>query len=132
MTATEARRRTPQKAAVRAALEESSDFISAQELHQRLTERGSKVGLATVYRNLNDMAQSGEADVLQTSTNGQLFRSCGGTHHHHLVCVSCGRAVEIEAPVEDWVASVSAANGFQLERHVVDVFGRCADCVASI
>ena len=58
----------------------------------------------------------------------QLFRSCGTRHHHHLVCVNCGKAVEIEAPIEDWVGEVARQHGFADVQHVVDLRGVCADC----
>ncbi|MDQ1542793.1 MAG: Fur family transcriptional regulator, ferric uptake regulator, partial [Actinomycetota bacterium] len=51
-------------------------------------------------------------------------------HHHHLVCVDCGKTVEVEVPVEEWVQKVSQTNGFTPVRHVLDMYGRCADCEA--
>lgn len=124
-------RQTAQRAAIRAALQGVRSFISAQDLHAVLGRDGSSVGLATVYRNLNDMAASGEADVLQAEAGVQLYRFCGDTHHHHLYCVECGRTVEIDAPVEDWVEKVAAEHGFARVRHVVDVFGVCSECQAA-
>jgi Fur family ferric uptake transcriptional regulator len=121
------RRQTEQKAAVRAALAASPDFISAQDLYARLRKSGSTVGLATVYRNLNDLSESGDADVLQGG-GGQLYRFCGGEHHHHLICVDCGRTVEVEVPVEEWVRIVTTEQGFTPVRHVLDIYGRCSVC----
>jgi Fur family ferric uptake transcriptional regulator len=126
-----ARRHTPQKTAVQAALERSAHFISAQELFGRLRAEGSPIGLATVYRNLNELVEAGAADVLQGDAGEQLFRSCGDAHHHHLVCVDCGRTVEIDPPSEEWVQQAAADHGFVLVRHVLDVFGRCSDCEAA-
>lgn len=126
-----AHRQTAQKAAIRAALERSDSFVSAQDLHAALRDEGVTLGLATVYRNLNEMADNGEADVLQAEPNVQLYRFCGDTHHHHLYCVDCGRTVEVEAPIEDWVSAVAAEHGFTRVRHVVDIFGVCADCRAA-
>jgi Fur family transcriptional regulator, ferric uptake regulator len=126
-----ARRSTPQKAAIRDALNHSDAFVSAQDLHRALERDGVAVGLATVYRNLAEMAERGEADVLQAEPGVQLYRACGPQHHHHLSCVQCGRTIEIEAPVEDWVDAVAAEHGFVRTRHVVDVFGVCADCRAT-
>lgn len=126
-----AHRQTAQKAAIRAALERSDSFVSAQDLHAELRDEGVTLGLATVYRNLNEMAESGEADVLQAEPNVQLYRFCGDAHHHHLYCVECGRTVEVEAPIEDWVDTVAAEHGFTRVRHVVDIFGVCADCRAA-
>lgn len=125
------KRRTHQKAATRTALSGSTDFISAQDLYARMREQGGSIGLATVYRNLNELVDAGEADTLQAGTGGQLFRFCGTDgHHHHLYCVECGRTIEVDAPIEAWVASTAAKHGFTEVRHVLDMFGVCPECKA--
>ena len=123
------KRNTWQREAVREALGTTEGFVSAQTLHAHLREAGSSVGLATVYRALADLAVEGDADALQQEGES-LYRACTpGSHHHHLICRSCGRTVEISAdPVEQWAKDVAAANGFTQPEHVVDVFGYCADC----
>lgn len=126
------RRNTWQKEAVREALAASGRFISAQALHATLSERGTKIGLATVYRALSALAETGEADSLQSGGGEALYRLCGTeAHHHHLICRSCGRAEEIrDEPVERWAAEVAAAHGYADPRHLLDVFGLCPDCAA--
>ncbi len=84
-------RQTKQKDAIRAALADCEEFISAQDLHRRLEDEGSKIGLATVYRQLNALADAGAADTIRLDGQ-QLFRLCGDDgHHHHLVCKRCGK-----------------------------------------
>ncbi|KAB7744902.1 transcriptional repressor [Nostocoides sp. F2B08] len=127
--ATEPRRVTRQRAALATALDRTDEFLSAQELHARLSQGGTRVGLATVYRNLQAMAADGEIDVLRTDDGESVYRACSTGHHHHLVCRDCGRTVEIDGPaVERWAATVSAAHGFTDVTHTVEIFGRCADC----
>jgi Fur family ferric uptake transcriptional regulator len=123
------KRETWQRQAVRQALSGSEGFVSAQALHSALHAQGSSIGLATVYRALNDLAEEGEADSLQQDGES-LYRACTpGTHHHHLICRNCGLTVEIEADaVETWAQRVAAEHGFTRPNHVVDVFGLCADC----
>ena len=123
------KRNTWQREAVREALGESDGFVSAQSLHASLKGGGSTVGLATVYRALADLATEGEADSLQQDGES-LYRACTpNSHHHHLICRSCGTTVEIAADeVEAWAQSVAAQHGFTQPRHVVDVFGYCPDC----
>lgn len=123
------KRNTWQRDAVREALGTTEGFVSAQTLHAQLRESGSSVGLATVYRALADLATDGDADALQQEGES-LYRACTpGSHHHHLICRSCGRTVEISAdPVEQWAKDVAAANGFTQPEHIVDVFGYCAEC----
>ncbi|TXP93198.1 transcriptional repressor, partial [Escherichia coli] len=78
------RRTTRQREAVRAALDASDEFVSAQSLHQSLRTEGSTIGLATVYRALAALAEDGEADALQPGGE-VLYRACTRTHHHHLI-----------------------------------------------
>lgn len=100
-------RNTKQKELIHDALKASDEFISAQDLHRKLEDEGVKVGLATVYRQLNALAEAGEADTVRLEGQ-QLFRLCGDDgHHHHLVCTNCGKTVEIESPSKHgYVASV--------------------------
>lgn len=116
--------------AVRQALNESSGFRSAQDLYADLRAEGSKIGLTTVYRALQALSDSGEVDVLRTDDGEAVYRACAtDTHHHHLVCRSCGRAVEIEGPaVERWALDVGTKHGFTNVTHTVEVFGTCPDC----
>lgn len=123
-----ATRRTAQKEAVWRALEGSPGFVSAQDLHQKLVSQGDSVGLATVYRQLAALAAEGRADTIPDA-GGVLYRVCApGGHHHHLVCESCGKAIEIQPPLEDWIREVARDSGYTITRHVLEVFGTCPDC----
>lgn len=126
-------RSTRQKTAVNRALDELTDFVSAQELFAVLKERGEQVSLATVYRVLQQQQQDGLVDVLNPDDGESLFRRCEAqTHHHHLVCRRCGRAVEIEAPaVEQWAARIASEHEFTEVEHTVEIYGICPDCSRS-
>jgi Fur family ferric uptake transcriptional regulator len=61
-----------------------------------------------------------------------VYRRCSTGHHHHLVCRSCGRTVEVEgAAVERWAARTAEANGFADVSHTLEVFGTCPACAAA-
>ncbi|MEU6439949.1 transcriptional repressor [Streptomyces sp. NPDC047046] len=123
-------RSTRQRAAVASALSEVEEFRSAQDLHDMLKHRGDSVGLTTVYRTLQSLADAGEVDVLRNAEGEAVYRRCATEqHHHHLVCRSCGKAVEVEgAAVEEWAATVAAQHGFVEVAHTVEIFGTCGDC----
>jgi Fur family ferric uptake transcriptional regulator len=124
-------RSTRQRAAVAAALEEVDDFRSAQELHDLLRHRGERVGLTTVYRSLQMMAEADEVDVLRMADGETAYRRCSRGHHHHLVCRQCGRTVEVDGPaVERWADKVAAEHGFVDVEHTLEIFGTCAACHA--
>ena len=126
------RRPTRQRAAVGAVLAEIDDFLSAQALHARLRAQSQNVGLATVYRTLQAMAADGDVDMMRTPDGEAVYRQCNtGRHHHHLVCRSCGRTVEVEGPaVERWADKIGADNYFSDVVHTLEIVGTCADCQA--
>ena len=122
-------RSTRQRSAVLAALAEIDDFRSTQELHDYLRRRGDAVGLTTVYRTLQALAEAGEVDVIVREDGESVYRQCSSTHHHHLVCRDCGRTVEVEGPaVERWASRVANDNGFTDVSHTLEIFGVCSAC----
>lgn len=122
-------RSTRQKAAITAMLDEVEEFVTAQELHELLRQRGDRVGLATVYRCLQGLAGAHEVDVLRTTEGEVAYRRCSRGHHHHLVCRGCGRTVEVDGPaVERWADRIATANGFTDVSHTLEIFGTCSGC----
>lgn len=123
-------RATRQRAAIVDLLDSVEEFRSAQELHDELRRRGENIGLTTVYRTLQSLASSGLVDTVRTDTGESAYRRCAADeHHHHLVCRSCGSAVEVSGfEVEAWAAEVAAAHGFSDVHHTIELFGTCADC----
>ena len=133
MTSTEPiPRRTRQRAEIRDAVEASRTFSTSQEIHDRLRHDGSTVGLATVYRALQAMASNGEIDTIRTPDGQIAYRTCTPGHHHHLVCRSCGRTVEIDLPgLEAQTRAIAGEYGFAEIDHEVEFFGTCADCTTA-
>lgn len=124
-------RMTRQRIAVTSLMESLDDFRSAQQLHDDLKERGDAVGLATVYRTLQSLADSGIVDVLRIEDEN-LYRMCKRTgHHHHLVCRNCGTTEELAGlEVEDWAKKIAREHGFVEVDHTLELFGLCANCAA--
>lgn len=133
MSARLPQRATRQRAAVADVLGRADGFRSAQELHEALRGAGAQVGLTTVYRHLQALAEAGAVDVLRSDDGEARYRACPTTeHHHHLVCRHCGRSVEVEGPaVEAWADAVAGEHGFTDVTHTVEVFGTCAGCARS-
>ena len=124
------RRSTKQRAAIVRALTDATGFRSAQELFDQLRAHGEQVGLTTVYRTLQSLADEGEVDVLVTDGGEAIYRRCEtDAHHHHLVCRECGHSVEIESEaVERWAAVTAADHGFSQVTHTAEVYGVCTGC----
>ena len=119
-------RMTKQRQAVLDELTRVNDFRSAQQIFEDLRTNGQHVGLATVYRSLQGLAEDGRIDALRSSEGESLYRIC---HHHHLVCRECGHAEEIEqSQIEAWVTSVAQGHGFANVEHSLELFGTCVSC----
>ena len=122
-------RPTRQRRAVAGALQSFEDFRSAQDIHDLLRRNGDPVGLSTVYRTLQALADGGEVDMLRSEDGEAIYRRCSDTHHHHLVCRTCGATVEVEGPaVERWTSSIAGEHGYSDVSHTLEIFGTCAAC----
>ena len=124
-------RNTRQRAAVLEMLDSLKQFTSAQDIHARLRDSGSSVGLTTVYRTLQSLADSSQVDVIRTDDGEAMYRRCTTEHHHHLVCRLCGRTIEVDSPtVESWAEEVAKQHGFADIGHTLEIYGVCPACAA--
>ena len=123
---------TKAQRAVLGVLDGSGTFLSAQDIHARLRAQGNAVGLTSVYRALQALADDGSVDVFRTAAGESTFRRCGSrAHHHHLVCRQCGATVEVEAPgLERWLAAVAREHRYDIDSHTLEVVGVCARCAS--
>ena len=125
-------RPTRQRKAIAAVLGTNEEFLSAQEIHDLLRRGGASIGLSTVYRTVQALADAGEVDVLRTGGGEAVYRRCSDTHHHHLVCRSCGATVEVEGPaVERWTSAIASEHGFSDLSHTLEIVGTCAACAGT-
>ncbi|MCE5292670.1 MAG: transcriptional repressor [Nocardiaceae bacterium] len=122
-------RSTKQRSAISSLLDDIDEFRSAQDLYEELRKRGNPIGLTTVYRTLQSLAEAGTVDTLRTDSGESVYRRCSSGHHHHLVCRNCGYTVEVEGPtVERWSRQIADDHGFSDVSHTLEIFGLCAKC----
>jgi Fur family ferric uptake transcriptional regulator len=129
VTATPVPRQTRQRAAVKDLLDGLGEFRSAQQVHELLRSQGASIGLTTVYRSLQALADSGDVDVLVNGEGETVYRKCSDHHHHHLVCRICGTTVEVAGQAaESWVDRVASDHGFTSVNHTFEIVGLCPSC----
>lgn len=122
-------RNTRQRAQLRQAVATLEGFATAQDIHDRMKHAGSRVGLATVYRNLQALVAAEELDTIRTPDGQIAYRTCTPGHHHHLICRNCGHSVEVTiSSLEAEVAKLAALNGFAEVEHELEFYGTCSDC----
>ncbi|HET6579178.1 MAG TPA: Fur family transcriptional regulator [Gemmatimonadales bacterium] len=108
----------------------SDDHPSVEAIRRTLKERGEHVGMATVYRTLEVLVESG---LVRAHDFGEGFKRYepmpAQAHHEHLICERCGRVVEFQnEPLERMLPIIADEHGFQPLRHRVEVYGVCRDC----
>ncbi len=121
-------RQTPQREAILRVLAQSEKPLSVEEIWGRMAEHRS--GIPTIYRNLERFVMEGWAESLLGADQTMRFIRCRSrSHHHHLQCESCGRAVEVSGCGLDGVnAAVESQTGFRVTRHQLMFFGLCPEC----
>ncbi|NLK51034.1 MAG: transcriptional repressor [Syntrophomonadaceae bacterium] len=122
---------TPQRKAILQVLEENQgDHLSAEQIFLSVKKRMPNVGIATVYRTLDALANLGV--LHKTSFDEGLFRYefCEDDrhHHHHLVCVTCGNITEIEEDLLYQLERKVEDQGFKVIDHSLVIYGICQGC----
>ena len=122
-------RLTKQRKAITEALASQENFRSAQDIHALLTADGETIGLSTVYRNLTEMFEVRDVDMIIGTDGESQYRLCSANHHHHLTCKQCGLAIEITGEaLEVWAKQVGIDNGFTEITHTLEITGVCRSC----
>ena len=90
-------RLTPQRELILDAVD-TLGHATPDEVLVEVRKKSSALNVSTVYRTLQALAEADEVDVLPAEDGEVRYRRFSCTHHHHLVCRSCGRTVEVEGP----------------------------------
>ena len=105
--------------------------LTAQEIFDQLRSAGRRVGIATVYRTLEQLTRDGFVHRIDLGEGTSRFEPvhAGGEHHHHLVCEGCGK---VEAFADDELEralhKVERRTGYSVAGHDVVLRGACRDC----
>jgi Fur family ferric uptake transcriptional regulator len=109
---------------------EESAHLTAPDVVDAVQRRAPDIGRASVYRTLDLLTRLGLA---QSSTLGGAAATYVLTperHHHHVVCVDCHRTVEFDDCVlRELENQLAETLGFELEGHLVELYGRCPECL---
>jgi Fur family ferric uptake transcriptional regulator len=108
--------------------------LSAQEIFDGIRADGRSVGIASVYRALEQLADLGLLHRVDLGGGSTRFEPAlpGGEHHHHLICDECGRVDQFgDDALEQTLSRVASAQGYQLAQHDVVLHGACDGCRAA-
>lgn len=101
-----------------------------EEFYQYVNQLDPSIGQTTVYRTLKLLCAAGLASEIQFSDNISRYEIANpNTHHDHLLCLKCGKIVEIyDSRIEEIQKDVAEKNGFTLSGHTHNLYGLCSIC----
>jgi len=102
--------------------------MTADDIYRALTDRGEDIGLATVYRVLNQFEAAGLV-VKHNFEGGQAYYELdSGEHHDHMVCVQTGKVIEfMNEEIERLQHQIAEEHGYEIEDHSLVLYVRPKD-----
>ena len=122
-------RLTRQRRAVLEAVADAPGSFTVAELYERARGAERGLGMATVYRTVELLRESGS--VRPIAGRAHAYVRCHGDHHHHLVCRACGSVQETELCGAPGPEELRRRYGFAAEGHELEIYGTCAECRAA-
>jgi len=105
-----------------------NQHLSAEDLYKKLLEQGDEVGVATVYRVLNQFDDAGIVTRHHFEGGKSVFELTHQEHHDHLVCLKCGEVIEFNDPlIEEQQKLIAAKYGIKLTNHSLYLYGEPVD-----
>jgi Fur family ferric uptake transcriptional regulator len=118
----------PRRAVIAAALRHNRPFTAEQIVADSAAAHG-EIGRSTVYRTLEILTSLGILSRILDAAGKPVYVAGAPVHRHHLVCSGCGTAVPFNAcPVGDLADSLARENVFEVDGHLLEIFGTCGDC----
>jgi len=106
----------------------NNQHISAEDVYKILLDQNEEIGLATVYRVLNQFDDAGIVTRHHFEGGKSVFELAHKAHHDHLVCLKCGKVVEFEDNViEQRQEDIAVAHKIKLTNHSLYLYGECED-----
>ena len=105
--------------------EAGNKHVTADDIYRVLIQAGEDIGLATVYRVLNQFEAAGLV-VKHNFEGGQAYYELdSGDHHDHMVCVETGKVIEFSnAEIERLQADIASEHGYDIEDHSLVIYVR--------
>lgn len=122
-------RTTKQRQLILDIIRRRQGHLTADEIFQSAKLEQPNISLGTVYRNLELLSQIG---ILTKAVfvDGKARYELAASHHHHLICLSCGGTVDLPlCPIDETVAAFITANKFKVCHHHFEIYGYCAQCI---
>lgn len=123
-------RHTPQREMILETFLSTERHISCDELYKLVKKKNKNIGYTTVYRTMKLFSESGLCGEIDFGDGILRFEhQYGHQHHDHLICLKCGRFIEVMKPgIEKMQDRLVKEHKFVPLRHKLQIFGVCQKC----
>ncbi len=120
---------TSQRALIMDIIRRGRGHLDADEIYRRARQKGSRLSLSTVYRNLQMLKKLGLVEELHFDDAHHHYEVKPSAEHHHLLCLDCGRVIEFQHPLASYIKkNVAEAKEFDIAETEIRVSGYCSGC----
>ena len=120
---------TPQRQLILDVFLQQSGHVHIDGIHIRVRDKDPTIGIATLYRTMKLLVESGLAEMHTFNDKTTYERLFQVRHHDHLICIACEKTVEFEHPlIEKYQLEACERHGFTLKSHRMTLFGICKEC----
>jgi Fur family ferric uptake transcriptional regulator len=120
------------RAAVLELLARQDCCLTAGEIHERLRDEGRRVGIASVYRVLEQLGSAHLVQRVEVGDGVVRYEPAYEDHHHHVVCDDCGKVEPFhDDTLERAIGLASDRLDYAVSHHEVVLRGACGDCRAT-
>lgn len=104
---------------------EGSDHPDAQEIYRRAIKHDARISLATVYRTMKQLEETGAIQRHSFDSGPARFETADQKHHDHLIDVDTGQVVEFRSDkIEKLQIEIARELGYELVDHRLELYGR--------
>ncbi|HLV09197.1 MAG TPA: Fur family transcriptional regulator [Halanaerobiales bacterium] len=121
---------TEQRLAILKVLLEERKPLSVRDIFNDLKKKKQEIRLSTIYRNLNRFVNKGLVKKMELKPNKKekYFELKDGNHHHHLICVNCGKIIPVDCPLKLFEKDLSSRTKYRILDHRIKLYGLCPKC----
>lgn len=110
------------------------EHVTVNEIHDHFRRAGSTMGVATIYRQLEQLVSDGQMrKYMIDSGSAACFEYIGAEDGHarfiHCKCEKCGKILHIDrSEIEEMVRALETSSGFRMDNVQTVLYGICGDC----
>ena len=122
---------TPQRQQIFRFLAGNGDHPTAEAVWAAVREEQPAISLKTVYETLHELVRVGVIQQVHLEPGASRFDP-NVSPHHHLICQTCGRMIDVDCTLGDASCLRAAGDsGYEIDEAEVIYWGRCRECVAA-